>query len=235
MFYCSQTCQRSDWKDHKYHCRKPDAVIRKEAEKPGFGGLKNSVNVPVDIDPVTGEFDARPLMERIRADQQTIGKSKVSAPPAPRTWKYEAPATETEREERMEAFEAVADLSQLSAEEKRTWQVSLSGDDKDLFWAVWQLFAEKDVVLPLHRDNTRCARELVKMLGGQRLSFLARRGHEWMGMEQSDKSRDEEIQSWIVEFAQLELGVNVAESGFDLTLMTRFICARRHAYDSKDD
>lgn len=69
VFYCSSTCQKADWIDHKYFCRKPEAVLRKEAQAGGFMGMKNAVNVPVDVDPVTGDFDARGLIDRIKADQ----------------------------------------------------------------------------------------------------------------------------------------------------------------------
>lgn len=41
-------CQKADWKAHSYHCRKPDAELRKEKEK-GFMGIKNAVQIGVDV------------------------------------------------------------------------------------------------------------------------------------------------------------------------------------------
>ena len=195
-------------------------------------GVKNAVNVAVDVDPETGEFDPRPLVERIKADQMKVGKSKVSAPPAPRTWAYEPPKTEEEREERMLAFEAAMDMTQFTADERRAWNVLLSSDDKDLLWSVWQLFSSGDTVLPLFRADTRCAREMIKMLGGQRFPFLAKSGQEWLGVDQKDTSRDEDIQQWVETWTRDELEEDPAK-GYNCTLMTRFVCSRRAAYNEE--
>lgn len=84
VFYCGADCQRADWKAHSFHCRKPDAELRKEKQGAGFMGIPGAVNVPVDVDPETGDFDARPLIERIKADQQQVGRAKVTEPPKPK-------------------------------------------------------------------------------------------------------------------------------------------------------
>ncbi len=233
VFYCSPECQKGDWRDHSYYCRKPDAVIRKENEKGGFMGLKNSVNVPVDVDPVTGDFNAQPLIDRIKADQAKIGKEKVSAPPVPKTWQYTPPETEKEREEKMQAYEKKLDMTKFGEKELKGWKYLLSSDEKDYIWALWQLFSEGDERLPLTRVNTRCARELIKLAGGRpTFEWLAKRGNSWVGVEQKDRSRDSEIGDWIREVTKKELDEEFKDT-FDCTLLTRFFCVRRACYEDE--
>lgn len=226
VFYCSPACQKSDWKDHKFLCRKPEALIRKEAEKGGFMGMKNNVNVPVDVDPVTGDFDLQPLLDRIKMDQQPVGKAKVSAPPKPKTWAYKVPETEEERASKMEAFVKELDFAQFGANETRGWEL-MSPNEKDFVWALWQLFSEGEKRLPLLRSDTRCARELVKWVGG-RYEWVGKQGSDWVGLPQSDKSRDLDIQQLIEDTVKTDLKANLG-LGFDCTLLARFFAARRFA------
>ncbi len=224
VFYCSGVCQKADWTDHKYFCRKPEAVLRKEAEKGGFMGMKNAVNVPVDVDPVTGEFDARGLMERIQADQQKIGKTKVSAPPPAKQWMYKLPETEEERKKNMDAFESALDMAQFSQEEKQGWLL-LSVGEKDFIWALWQLFSEGEARLPLVRSNTRCVRELIKWVGG-RYAWVSGDAESWQGVPQSDKSKDAEIQKLIEHVVETHMKAS-CDRGFDCTMLTRFFSLQR--------
>lgn len=189
-------------------------------------GMKNAVNVPVDVDPETGEYNLAPLVERIKRDQQPVGKTKVSAP---RTWSYKAPETDLEREENMLAFERVLDLSQMNETERKGWNVVLSSDDKDYLWSVWKLFILQDDVLPLVRSDTRCAREMIRMLGFTKFPFMAKKGHEWTNLSQNDRTRDDEIQKWIEEFTSQHLASDPSK-GFTCTLMVRFVCARAVHY-----
>jgi chromatin segregation and condensation protein Rec8/ScpA/Scc1 (kleisin family) len=63
------------------------------------------------------------LLDRIRADQEQVGKKKVSAPPETKKWQYKPPETEEEVNERLEAFERALDFSQFSTKEKEGWKV----------------------------------------------------------------------------------------------------------------
>lgn len=133
----------------------------------------------------------------------------------------------------MAAFERALQLDQLTLAERAVWDSQLSSDDKDFIWAVWSLFIEHDTRLPLVRSNTRCARELIKLLGGRpRFSWLAAKGCEWVGVAQSDKARDAEIGQWVEQFTSATLGADAAQ-GFDCTLLVRFICARKAAYQGE--
>jgi hypothetical protein len=143
----------------------------------------------VDVDPVTGQFDPQPIVDRIKADQARVGKEKVSAPPKPVTWAYKPPESELEREEKMQAFEAAIDKSRFSTGELFAWEEVLTSDQKDFVWAVWKLFAEGDARLPLHRDNTRCVREAVRLMGSSSaFDWLAPFGKEWVGVVQQKVS-----------------------------------------------
>jgi hypothetical protein len=193
-------------------------------------GMKNAVNVPVDVDPETGSFNPQPLVDRILEDQKKVGKAKVSAP---KTWAYKLPETEEELEANLMAYEKAVDFSQFSVEEKSTWKVLLSSHDKDFLWSVWNLFAESDSHLPMLRGDTRCARELIKMLGGlNQFGWVAKKGDEWVGLRQNDKSRDAEILGWIELFMANALKMDPKE-GVDISSLTRFLCARKYAYQKE--
>lgn len=196
-------------------------------------GFKNAINVPVDVDPSTGDFDPKPIVDRIMADRNQTGKQKVSAPPKPRVWEYKAPETDLEREERMQEFEKVITLSLFNADEKRSWNVLLSSDQKDFMWEVWKLFTEGDKTLPIFRSNTRCFRDLIKMMGSRsQFEWLGKKGSEWVGLAQNEKSRDDEIQTWIESFTKEKLGSEETKE-YDATLFTRFVCARRFWSDKE--
>ncbi len=153
-----------------------------------------------------------------------------------------------ELKEKLQAYGNALDLAQFTSDERVAWEM-LMDEDKDLLWAVWRLFVEADARLPVYRANTRCAAELVKMLGSRpEFRYLADKGKEWLGLAQSDKSRfdtgdcafacvnvvselrardrDGEIRSWVEHFMRSSLGAD-PEAGFDCTLFTRFVCARR--------
>lgn len=224
VFYCSAECQKKDWSDHSYQCRKPDVVLRKEAEKP-FMGIPNAYNVPVDVDE-KGELDFRPLVQRIKEDQARIGKEKVAAPPKPVTWAYKPPETEEEREERMQAFEQALDKSAFKEAEWQAFEV-MSSDDKDFIWSVWQLFIEKDTRLPLVRANTRCVREILRLLGSQeRYRWIAEPGNDWVGAVQgNDHSKDAVIQALAEKVTREDL--DSKSEDYDCTLFVRLLCALR--------
>lgn len=197
-------------------------------------GLKNAVNVPVDVDEKTGEINAQPLIDRIKADQQKIGKEKITKPPPKKTWAYEAPKDEQEREKRLLEFEEAVDKSRFTEEEKNAWNVLLSSDEKDFIWEAWKLFVEGDKTLPVYRQNTRCARELVKMMGmNGNFCWVAKKGKEWVGVPQTDRTRDGEIQKWVESIMQDKLKVK-AEEGFDVTNFARFCCVRKKDYSDEE-
>lgn len=90
---------------------------------------------------------------------------------------------------KVEAYERAINMTQLTSGERDAWK-ALADADKDVLWAVWQLFIEGDTHLPLHRANTRCMAELIKMLGARlEFRYLTDKEKDWIGLAQSDKSR----------------------------------------------
>jgi hypothetical protein len=103
--------------------------------------------------------------------------------------------------------------------------------DKDFVWELWKLFSENNGRLPLLKADTRCFRELVKWYGVRR-RWIAPNGKDWMGLPQSDKSRDLEIQDLIEQTVKNDMKAKI-EEGFDCTFVTRFFCSRKYANETE--
>ncbi len=207
-FYCGAECQRRDYVNHKYLCRRPDQVIEEE-ERPSVMGMKNVISLPVGED-----VDAEKLMKVIAAKSGPVGKTK-QRPPQPKTWSFVPASTPEEQQAELRRLHAMLQESRLSAEQKTAF-FALDALDQELLLQVWNLFRAGDLRLPLFRADTRCAREMLRLLvaSSPRLGFIG----PWRSMPMGDRQWDEEALRHVRKVvAEIPALAHVEDKGMDFT------------------